>query len=69
MQPELIGLNAAVNDLDLTAANSINSAITALDTDELSESLQALANLKVDESNAQAENTRKLYSPPRADSR
>jgi hypothetical protein len=62
LSDELISLNAAVNDLDLTAANSINSAITALDTDDLSENLQALANLKLDASNAQAENARKQYS-------
>lgn len=62
LSDELISLNAAINDMDQTAANSITSAITALDTDDLDENLQALANLLGSESTAQIENARKLYS-------
>ncbi|MFJ2283690.1 alpha-xenorhabdolysin family binary toxin subunit B [Pseudomonas sp. NPDC087803] len=59
---ELLSLNAAVSELDLVAANTITSAITALDTDDLSENLQALASFGGDKSNPQAENARKIYS-------
>lgn len=62
LSDELLGLNAAVSELDLTAANTITSAISTLDTDELNENLQALVNLKGDDSNAEAEIARKMYS-------
>lgn len=62
LSDELISLSGAVNDLDQTAANSITSAITALDTDDLNENLQALASFKGSESTAQVENARKRYS-------
>lgn len=62
LSDELISLNAAINDLDQTAANSITSAITALDTDDLEENLQSLASLQGSESTAKIENARKLYS-------
>ncbi|WP_445179796.1 alpha-xenorhabdolysin family binary toxin subunit B [Pseudomonas sp. McL0111] len=59
---ELISLNAAVNELDQAAANAITSAITALDTDDLSENLKALADIKREEPSDQTKNARELYS-------
>jgi hypothetical protein len=62
LSDELLSLNTAVSDLDLVAANAITTAISALETDELSENLQALASLGEAESTPQAANARKLYS-------
>ncbi|WP_236181476.1 MULTISPECIES: alpha-xenorhabdolysin family binary toxin subunit B [Pseudomonas] len=62
LSDELVRLNAAISELDLVAANTIASAMTALDTDDLNENLQALAILNQRESNSQAEHARKLYS-------
>ena len=62
LSDELIALNAAVSDLDLTAANIFTSAITALETDDLNENLQALASLNAREPSAQVEKARQQYS-------
>ncbi|QXZ13476.1 alpha-xenorhabdolysin family binary toxin subunit B [Pseudomonas sp. AO-1] len=62
LSDELIALNTAVSDLDLTAANIFTSAITALETDDLNENLQALASLNAREPSAQVEKARQQYS-------
>ena len=62
LSDELIALNAAVSDLDLTAANIFTSAMTALETDDLNENLQALASLNAREPSAQVEKARQQYS-------
>ncbi|EZP33079.1 alpha-xenorhabdolysin family binary toxin subunit B [Pseudomonas sp. RIT288] len=62
LSDELLGLNAAIGELDLMAANTITSAISTLETDELHENLQALGNIKGDDANADVEKARQVYS-------
>jgi len=62
LSDELLGLNAAIGELDLLAANTITSAISTLETDELHENLQALANIKSDDANTDVEKARQVYS-------
>ena len=62
LSDELLGLNAAIGELDLMAANTITSAISTLETDELHENLQALGNIKGDDANTDVEKARQVYS-------
>ncbi|RON54618.1 alpha-xenorhabdolysin family binary toxin subunit B [Pseudomonas frederiksbergensis] len=62
LSDELIGLNAAVSSTDQLFANAITSAITALETQDLHENLEALAVLTGREADAGVKNAIKLYS-------
>lgn len=62
LSDELIDLNSAIGRTDQQIANSITGAITALQTDELRENLQALKALKERETNPQIEQAIKSYS-------
>jgi predicted transcriptional regulator len=62
LSDELIELNSAVGRTDQQIANSIAGALTALQTDELRENLQALNALKERETSPQIEQAIKSYS-------
>jgi hypothetical protein len=62
LNDELIGLNAAVSNTDQLVANAVTSAITALETGDLHENLQALKFLKNGVANTQTEDAIKRYS-------
>lgn len=59
---ELVGLNAAVSSTDQLVANAITSAITALESEELHENLEALAVLTGREADEGVKNAIKMYS-------
>lgn len=62
LSDELVGLNAAVSSTDQLVANAITSAITALETEDLHENLEALAALTGREANEGVKNAIKQYS-------
>lgn len=62
LSDELVGLNAAVSSTDQLVANAITSAITALETEDLHENLEALAVLTGREANEGVKNAIKQYS-------
>ncbi|MGE8148233.1 alpha-xenorhabdolysin family binary toxin subunit B [Pseudomonas frederiksbergensis] len=62
LSDELVGLNAAVSSTDQLVANAITSAITALETEDLHENLEALAVLTGREANEDVKNAIKQYS-------
>lgn len=62
LSDELIELNSAVGRTDQQVANNIAATITALQTDELRDNLQALNALKERETSPQVEQAIKAYS-------
>lgn len=62
LSDELIGLNAAVSSTDQLFANTITSAITALETEDLQDNLEALAVLTGREADEGVKNAIKMYS-------
>lgn len=62
LSDELVGLNATVSSTDQLFANAITSAITALETQDLHENLEALAQLSGREANPGVKNAIKVYS-------
>jgi hypothetical protein len=59
---ELIGLNSALSKADQLVANAITSAITALESDDLRETLHALSALKERQPDTQTQSTIESYS-------
>ncbi|UVM49662.1 alpha-xenorhabdolysin family binary toxin subunit B [Pseudomonas sp. B21-015] len=62
LSDELISLNAAISSTDQLVANAITSAITALETDDLRENLEALAVLNAREPDHNTKKAIALYS-------
>ncbi|MEO6680677.1 MAG: alpha-xenorhabdolysin family binary toxin subunit B [Pseudomonas sp.] len=62
LSDELVALNATVSNTDQLFANAITSAITALETEDLHENLEALAVLTGREADERVKSAIKMYS-------